>query len=94
MKFYRNLVNLYTYIETESRNYHCSQSHSCAQMANGNCFCFVLFFFEIKLLKDGRLWVSRPNFQNQCPKSLIPGVRQVAVFPIGPKMKVTKSKSN
>ena len=43
---------------------------------------FVLFFFLIKPLRGFRLPVL-----GQCPKSLIPGIRQVAVFPIGPKMK-------
>ena len=43
---------------------------------------FVFFFFEIKPLRGFRLPVL-----GQCPKSLIQGVRQVAVFPIRPKMK-------
>ena len=45
----------------------------------------AFFFFEIKPLRGCRLWASRPIFL---------GIRQVAVFPIGPKMKVTKSKNN
>ena len=57
-----------------------SQSHSCVPMGNGHHFSF--FFFEIKPLRGFRLPVL-----GQCPKSLIQGVRQVAVFPIRPKMK-------
>ena len=51
-------------------------------------------FFEIKPLKGCRLWAPRPIFQDQCPNSLIPGVSQVAIFSMGPKMKVAKSKNN
>ena len=63
------------------------------EMATAFVFVFC-FCFEIKPLKGCRLWASRPIFQNQCPKFLIPGVTQGAVFSIGPKMKVVKSKSN
>ena len=69
-----------------------SQSHSCTQMGNGHRFCF--FFVEIKPLKGCRLWASRPIFQSQYPKSLIPGVTQVAVFSLGPKTKVAKGENN
>ena len=79
-----NLVN-------KQLQYIYSQSHSCAQMGNSHCFCFI---FKIKPLKGCRLWASRPIFWNQCPKSLILGVTQVAVFSIGPKSKVAKSKNN
>ena len=82
--------NIYFFYKKASQRTY-SQSHSCAQMGNGHRFCFVS---EIKPLRGCRLWASRPIFQNQCPKSLIPVANQVAVFPMGPKMKVTKSKNN
>ena len=79
------------FVEEIKRNL--SESHSCDQMGNGHFF-FFFFFLEIKPLKGCRLWESRLIFQNQCAKSLIPGVTQVAVFSIGPKTKVAKSKNN